>query len=445
MRNVLERLFRLVLRIFFREIEVVGEDRVPAGVPVIFVSNHPNALLDPIFLLCLSPRRVSFLAKEPLFRTPIIRIIVKAFDSLPVYRKRDGADPKDNRRTIDACRAALEAGRAIALFPEGTTHSDPQLKPLKTGAARIALSANASGERTGDVIIVPAGLYYSEKRTFRSNASLVYGEPLSLPVVALDEALEPPRDDAVALTDRIDAALREVTLQATSHDVRELATAAERIFAAAERDEGGEGRQSSVFAEMDLRKRLIDGYESLVETHPAEVAHLVARIRDYNARISRYRLSHRYPSKLTLGTVIEYALTNLLGLFVLAPLSLPGLFINYPAYRLIGFITTRSGHEEEVVATVKVLGALLFFPLFWLAAAILVGVLVDPYLAVATLVVSPIAAFAALVSSERFVDMLSGTWFLFFAIFRPGRHDLLVGERSAIRDELIRLAEQLPE
>jgi 1-acyl-sn-glycerol-3-phosphate acyltransferase len=443
MRSALTRLFRLVLRIFFRDIEIVGEERVPDDAPVIFVSNHPNALIDPVFLLCLSPREVSFLAKEPLFRTPVISAFVKAFGSLPVYRKQDGADPKDNRKTIDACRAALGAGRAIALFPEGTTHSDSRLKPLKTGAARIALSANASGGRRGEVRIVPAGLYYSDKRTFRSRASLVYGEPIDVPTVSLDDNAEPPRDDAVALTSRIDEALGEVTVQAGTHDARELARAAERIFAAAERDEGGEARTSGVFAEMDLMRRLIDGYEALRGAYPDEVARVASRVKEYDARITRHGLSHRHPSELTFSVVLGYAASTLVGLIALAPLALPAAILNYLPYRLVGFVTTRSAKAEEVVATFKVLGALLFFPLTWIVVTAVVAAFVDPWVALAILVASPIAAFAALVFSERTAELLRGARLLALAIFRPTQRDLLVRERRAIRDEILRLADRL--
>jgi hypothetical protein len=68
---------RLALRIYFQRIEVTGVEHVPLDTPVIFVLNHPNALVDPVFLLCLAPRTVSFLAKAPLFRMPVIGYLVK--------------------------------------------------------------------------------------------------------------------------------------------------------------------------------------------------------------------------------------------------------------------------------------------------------------------------------------------------------------------------------
>ena len=138
---------RLALRIYFKRIEVTGLEHVPLDSPVIFVLNHPNALVDPVFLLCLTPRRVSFLAKAPLFRMPVIGYLVRALESLPVYRRQDeGEDVSKNQETFIAARKLLARGGTIGICPEGVSHDDPGLKPIKTGAARIALAAVATGE-----------------------------------------------------------------------------------------------------------------------------------------------------------------------------------------------------------------------------------------------------------------------------------------------------------
>src|SRR6266550_8941434 len=145
MRALLLPLLRVVLRIFFRRIEVSGTDSVPRVGPVIFVLNHPNGLIDPVFLLALAPRRVSFLAKAPLFRMPVIGAIARAFEAIPVHRHQDaGSDLAKNAQMFEAARAVLVRGGTIAIFPEGTSHSDPKLRPLKTGTARIALGAAAA-------------------------------------------------------------------------------------------------------------------------------------------------------------------------------------------------------------------------------------------------------------------------------------------------------------
>src|SRR5215218_8251196 len=99
-RRLIVALVNTALRIYFRQIEVTGLEHVPLDTPVIFVLNHPNALVDPVVLLCRTPRRVSFLAKAPLFRMPVLGYLVKAMDSLPVYRRQDeGEDTSKNEET----------------------------------------------------------------------------------------------------------------------------------------------------------------------------------------------------------------------------------------------------------------------------------------------------------------------------------------------------------
>jgi 1-acyl-sn-glycerol-3-phosphate acyltransferase len=130
-----------------------------------------------------------FLAKSTLFGNPVGRAAMKAFGGIPVYRSRDGEDTTKNDRTFALCRDALSAGRNIALFPEGTSHSDPAMKPLKTGAARIALSAVEAGAVSGPLPIVAAGLLFEDKTTFRSAVSVTFAEPIDVAQFAAEHGI----------------------------------------------------------------------------------------------------------------------------------------------------------------------------------------------------------------------------------------------------------------
>ena len=106
MRRFIRSILRVILRVFFPQIEISGIERVPSQGPVMLAVNHPNGLIDPLFLICLSPRPVSFLAKAPLFEMPVIGLFVRALGSIPVYRRQDGGfDPAKNRQTFERARA----------------------------------------------------------------------------------------------------------------------------------------------------------------------------------------------------------------------------------------------------------------------------------------------------------------------------------------------------
>ena len=118
LRRAIAGLIRVAARIFFRRIEIAGIDRVQDGSPVIFAVNHPNGLIDPLFLLCFAPRPVSFLAKAPLFRTPLIGWFARALDAIPVYRKQDNVSTAGNRETFAKARAVLQAIELATRQPE---------------------------------------------------------------------------------------------------------------------------------------------------------------------------------------------------------------------------------------------------------------------------------------------------------------------------------------
>lgn len=434
MRAVLERLLELLVRTFFRRIEIVG---APTPGPVVYALNHPNALVDPIFILCFAPQRVSFLAKAPVFRMPVIGALVRALDSLPVYRSQDGADPADNRRTLDAAHAILARGGAIALFPEGTSHSDPRLRPLKTGAARIALAANARAGAAA-VPVVPVGLHYTAKGRFRSQALVSFGAPLAVERVALDDALEPPAAAVHALTARIEAALVALTLQADSAAALELASRAEAIYSATE----GPERAASLADNLALRQRFVAGHAALVRTRPAEVDRVVARIGRYEAYLERLGLDpgHPDPAAFTWRRAARFTGASVLEMALLAPLALLGAALHAPAYQLIRALSFRIAKDGDMPATVKLLGALLLFPLTWLVVGLAGWRQLGPLAGVGLAAAAPLLGYAALIAGQRLARVGSAVRSLW--VFATRRHLLgfLADERAAIRAELVRLA-----
>lgn len=443
MRAFFRALFGLVLRIFFRRIEVSGLAHVPKDGPVIFVLNHPSGLIDPAFLLCLAPRRVAFLAKAPLFRMPVIGLLCRAFEAIPVQRRQDAAaDPVANRHTFETARAVLATGGAIALFPEGASHSEPKLRPLKTGAARIALGA-AAGLAGRPLQIVPAGLYYRAKRTFRSAALLFFGEPFAVDPVPLAPGEEPPAGPVRELTGRIDRALAGVTLQAEHAEVLALAERAQRIVAV--RDEAP-ATPPSLAEEFAVRRRLLEGYRVARGQLPERCAALAARIERYEAALATTGLDPRQLTLrgLGLGRVARYVGKAVVVLGLLLPAALVGLTVHYPAYRAVGFVATGIAKgAEDSLASIKVLAAMLLFPLTWVGAAALVSLTRTLGQGLVALVLAPLAGYAALVFSERVDRIVGGGRALGMCVFRRWAYLRLVAQRKNIQADILALGREI--
>jgi 1-acyl-sn-glycerol-3-phosphate acyltransferase len=443
-RTFFRALFGLILRVFFRRIEVSGAERVPQRGPVIFVLNHPSGLIDPAFLLCLAPRRVSLLAKAPLFRMPVIGLFCRAFEAIPVHRRQDaGSDPAHNRETFDTARAVLARGGAIAIFPEGASHSDPKLRPLKTGAARIAFGAAAALAESSPIRIVPAGLYYRAKRTFRSAALLHFGEPFAVAAVALAPGEEPPAGPVRDLTARIQQALAAVTLQAEQAEAHALVDRAQRIISA--RDEVP-ASPPSLADEFVLRHRLLAGYDVVRAQWPERFAALATRIDRYEAALAAAALDPRQLSlrRFTPGRVTGYVGKAGFVLLLLLPAALVGVVLQYPAYRVVGFVATGMAKgAEDALASIKVLAAMLLFPLTWIGVAAVVWLWRGIESGMLALAIAPLTAYAALVFFERLDRIIGGARALSLFVFRRWAFLRLLAERKGIREEVLALGRQI--
>src|SRR5438552_6886658 len=360
-RRIICGVLRVALRVYFRRIEVTGLENVPRDSPVIFVLNHPNALVDPAFLLCLAPRRVAFVAKAPLFRMPVIGYLVRALDSLPAYRRQDeGQDVSRNIETFTAARRLLARGITIGICPEGVSHDEPRLKPLKTGAARIALAAASSGEAL-DLKIVPVGLYYTEKTTFRSSALLYFAEGLPVTSVKLEPDGTPPRGPVRELSDQIETALREVMLHAEQEEALSSIGRAEQIFSAAEVGEHDE--EQRLARSLELRQRFLQGYAFYRSHSPRRIDAIETRIARFEYEMKEAGID---PSDLSLPPTAAHTIFSLMAqvltCVLLAPLALFGAVVHYPAYRLAGYLSRRlARHDQDVISTFKIISALLLF------------------------------------------------------------------------------------
>lgn len=442
MHIILRHAIALILRIFFRRLEIAGADRVPTSGPVVFVLNHPNALIDPLLLLALAPRPVVFLAKEPLFRMPVIGRIVRAVGAIPVYRRMDpGADVSRNREMFARVRSVLDAGGAVALFPEGTSHSEPRVRPFKTGAARITLAAAAAGSA---VRVVPAGLFYTSKSTFRSAALLYLGHPLGVTAVdaEADTAGEPSAEAVHRFTARLEQAIGEVTLQADEHEALALAMRAELILTSGDDDDG---TPLALSEQLELRQRVIAGYRALRLTRPAAIAHLEHRMARLEARLAKAGLDSETLNygPLDRGRAAWRALRMLAYTILMLPAVAAGLVIHFPAYRVIGpLATTVSRTSSDLVATVKIIFAVLLYPLTWGALALIVGRMAGTWAGLAAAVIAPGTGYLALRFLERLDEFVGESRGLLLFILRPSAYRNLVHERAQVRAGIIALAKE---
>jgi glycerol-3-phosphate O-acyltransferase/dihydroxyacetone phosphate acyltransferase len=383
---------------------------VPERGAVLLLPNHPNALLDPALVWATAGRDVRFLAKSTLFHGPL-RAVLAGAGAIPVYRKIDqGVDTSKNAETFAAVSAALAAGDAICIFPEGISHSTGRLEPLRTGAARMTLAAERDGTA---VALVPAGLNFDRKTAFRSRVTVVFGQPFSgRDLLPGTKEVDAAGDAAAvrALTDRIAEHMRSHLVEADPRADAALVERVDRLYAAA-RD-----RPVDPAERLARRRTIAEGMERLRKADPARYDQILLRLRRYDQRLRRFGLRDRHLDwQLSTRDVSTFAVREIAFGIVLLPLCALGLVVFFLPYQLTGFVARHVARERDVLATAQVFSGLAIYGAWLAAVGTAVWWAAGRTAAVAVTLLMPAVAVAALFAIEResaVIDAVRAWWLL---------------------------------
>ena len=197
--------------------EVHGAGYVPRVGPVILAANHLS-FVDSFLIPLVTPRRVSFLAKQEYFRAGnpkqwVTRAFIEGIDAIPVPR----GGYRAAQESLEAALRVLEGGGAFGIHPEGSRSRDGRLYRGRTGVAWLAIASGAP--------VVPVALLGTDRiqpvgaRLPRPGKLIVrFGEPMIFPRPA-DGRLGPARRRA---TDRVMAAIAELSGQEVAPGYNEL-------------------------------------------------------------------------------------------------------------------------------------------------------------------------------------------------------------------------------
>jgi len=378
LRRLLARLLvsflRLVTRIFFRHVEVVGQEHVPREGPVVLVGNHPNSLLDPVMIATTCGRLIRMAAKEPLFRGPLLPILW-VLGAVPVRRRQDqiegekedgpidaGAMPQrvDNDAAFAALTGVLTDGDAFAIFPEGISHTRPELAPLKSGAARIVLGAADDGV---PVTLVPCGLSYRRRDRMRSRVLVHYGRPIDLEPFRAQWTTD-PQAAAKALTSTINLALRSQTVNAADFETLRVLTGVRALYRPP-------GRTFSLAEEAELMRRFVDhwqrkGDEPALRTFYDDVKLYQSELRALSITDTELSGSLSFLGKA------ERVLSHVFFLAVLVPIAVPGIILHAPVLAAAVMASRTLTDRGDVRATIQMIVVTASVLLTYLVAAAVV-------------------------------------------------------------------------
>ena len=396
---VLMRMARVALRWYYREVQIIGAERVPLDVPMLVVANHPNALMDPMLVATAMPRRLTFTGKATLFEKPLLPLLLRNVGVVPLRRASDeaarraaggAADPKRNIEAFKAIVAALVARRAVLIFPEGKSHDEPGMSPFKTGTARIALQATEAG--VADLVVLPVGLVFEDKSEPRTRVLVEVGKPLRI------AEWRPPHAGGATeeLTAEIDRRLREVTVNFRDMEqAGDVVTVSRLLADSAEVPEALGG--GAPFSEtVELTRRADAVRRSLAGADPAIIARadaLRVRVRSIREVADQHDLLigdaaiETDAGAAALFVAREAAITAVAG-----PLALWGRVMHWLPLHLARAIARRGSTSGADPAMYTVVSGVALVLAFYAFAGALVWHFAGPWWAVAFLVTLPVSA-----------------------------------------------------
>lgn len=165
---------------YYRKIRVIGIENVPKEKPVLFLSNHQNALLDIFLIATRSGRKPWYLTRGDVFRSKLFRPLFSFLQMLPIFRIRDGRDSlSKNQAIFDQCGQLLAKGEAILIFPEANHSLRRRVRPLSKGFTRIIENALEKDPNL-DIQLIPIGQNYQTPTSIGDSAALYFGKAIAV-------------------------------------------------------------------------------------------------------------------------------------------------------------------------------------------------------------------------------------------------------------------------
>ena len=433
--RILAWFLRIVTRVFFRQIEVVGLEHVPVTGPVLFAGNHPNSLIDPILIITTCQRKVHCAAKDALFKGRLMRAVLRGLGAVPIKRRDDhdgtprqlsaGAAPPvereastkvDNDAAFDAMFAVLGDGGAIGMFPEGLSHDEAHLSRLKTGAARLALGGT---HRTHlPITIVPCGLTFIHPKRFRSRVLVQFGSP-----VVVDETRANTADEVRTVTGEIDGALRRLTINAPDWDTVRALDVVRRLY---------QPQEISIEERVELARRF-NAYYSAVADDP-RVKKLMRRVRAYQDKLDELGITDRELARdLSKREIFARVLKQVILVVFWLPLTAPGAPLHLPPLVFARLASGRLTPRKDVVATTKLMIGMLLVLAAYLATISILWWKSGVAAAVLAAIILPLSGWATLRVLDRLRLVRRGLG----ALFRRLRFRREVRALRAAREALV--------
>jgi glycerol-3-phosphate O-acyltransferase/dihydroxyacetone phosphate acyltransferase len=393
--RTIKKLVAWATALLFHRVEVRQQHDLTSTGSQLANSSHFGGFTDPLVLIRAMDRVPRFIARDVIWNYPVVRSILNWVGAIPVHKSEDGG-PSSNDQMFRSTYEALGEDDLVTIFPEGITVDDPRIAHIKTGSARIALGARASGVE--NITLLSAGIHYQNKAALRSEVFIDIGYPIDLDAwVAANIAPGDPQDATnraavTALTSQMETHLRRA-----APDFEDWVTARNLTAASAVALRQAVGPEGSVgHGDKERLARLLD------DAPDEEKQAVVDTMELYQGELDALGFSDEM---FVTGLSTKWAfLWNIVKDIVIGMLLLPfaviGILVNAIPMAIVWLIG-RLKVDDAMMATIKPLGAIFVFLVtwvFWLWRAWVIG---GFEILAAMLVLMPFYLFALIALVER--------------------------------------------
>jgi glycerol-3-phosphate O-acyltransferase/dihydroxyacetone phosphate acyltransferase len=430
--HTLKFLFYFAIKGYFRSISVRNGQYASLDGPVIYVANHVSAFMDPMVIGMHVRRKLWFLARGEALEKPLARAILSRLNMIPVYRPETTPDEVvKNDEIFRRCYAHLAKGRCLIIFPEGFSKTERRLRKIKTGAARIALGAEASKDFELNMRIVPVGLNYSNPHFFQSDLLINFGAPIE--VASYRELyLKDAFGAARKLTDDIRKVLEQRTVVIEQEVLAPLISNIEKIYRGQLRDEfSPEGELN--LQNFYLSKEIVKAVNYFFEKSQARVMRVNDMINDYLDGLGQLALK----DALFRRSRVYNARFLKLSLLVLGfPVFVYGFVNNYLPYKSAAVLSARMVKRPDFRGSLQLALGMFAFLIFYAIQTVCVSMLLGPWVALLYLLTLYPSGLLALRYIKEFRKYRRQIRLFRLFMRRSGMFAQLALQRQAIIDEL---------
>ena len=282
----------------------------------------------------------------------------------------------DQTNVFSAAHEALKDGRCIGIFPEGGSHDNTDLLPLKPGITTMAFGTLDKFDL--NVPIVPVGLTYFRGHRFRGRVVVEFGQPIHIDKNLHQVYKNSRRQGYIQLLQKIEDGMRSVIVTAESFNELKLIHTVRRLYQRASSGITTDQKQ-------DMSRRFSAAYRVLKEkwgdNFPAELAELKTKIEEYQKTLDHWGLKDYQVGHL--DTRYSTLLYKFLHGFVVGVIAfIPTIFLNLP----VGLLAKLWSHNEakkdlknsrvkiaarDVLLSKKIVFSIVAVPTLWITYAIL--------------------------------------------------------------------------